>query len=69
MYDSGHIIKYMTARGAISGVDYRQLTENQWVRWGAKYHELDVGNKPHYDVWIDDKAFWSEDFFRKTGYP
>jgi len=69
MYDAGHIIKYMTARGIVSGVDYRQLTEEQLAKWGAKYHELDVGNKPHYDVWIDDKAFWSEDFFRSTGEP
>tara|TARA_R100001594_G_scaffold146599_1_gene198227 strand:- start:5076 stop:5387 length:312 start_codon:yes stop_codon:yes gene_type:complete len=64
LYDDGHTIKYMTARGAVSKKDYRQLTENQLKDWGAKYHELDVGNKPHYDIWIDDKAFWSENFFR-----
>jgi hypothetical protein len=45
------------------------LTQEQLAKWGAKYHELDVGNKPHYDIWIDDKAFWSEDFFRDTGAP
>jgi hypothetical protein len=43
------------------------LTQEQLTKWGAKYHELDVGNKPHYDIWIDDKAFWSENFFRNTG--
>ena len=67
MYDEGHIIKYMTARGVSSGIDYRPLTEEQLNKWGAKYHELDVCNKPHYDIWIDDKAFWSENFFRSTG--
>ena len=27
---------------------------------------LSVGKKEHYDVWIDDKAFWSENFFRQV---
>ena len=67
LFDAGHTIKYMTARGAVSGVDYYNLTNNQLVTWGAKFHELSVGKKEHYDVWIDDKAFWSENFFRKTG--
>ena len=67
LYDAGHTIKYMTARGAVSGVDYYKLTHNQLVTWGALHHELSVGEKEHYDIWIDDKAFWSENFFRKTG--
>jgi hypothetical protein len=67
LYDAGHTIKYMTARGAVSGVDHYKLTHNQLVTWGAKHHELSVGKKEHYDVWIDDKAFWSENFFRSTG--
>lgn len=65
LYDQGHTIKYMTARGSVSGIDHRQLTENQLKSWGAKYHELSVGEKEHYDYWIDDKAAWSESFFRK----
>ena len=48
-------------------VDYFKLTHNQLVKWGAKHHELSVGKKEHYDIWIDDKAFWSENFFRSTG--
>ena len=67
LYDAGHTIKYMTARGCVSGVDYYDLTKNQLEEWGAKYHELSVGKKEHYDIWIDDKAFWSENFFRETG--
>ena len=67
LYDAGHTIKYMTARGCVSGVDYEPLTRRQLMAWGAKYHELSVGKKEHYDIWIDDKAFWSENFFRETG--
>ena len=67
LYDQGHTIKYMTARGITSGIDYYNLTNNQLIKWGAKFHELSVGEKEHYDVWIDDKAFWSENFFRETG--
>lgn len=67
LYDQGHVIKYMTARGITSGNDYYELTKNQLDSWGCKYHELSVGKKEHYDVWIDDKAFWSENFFRQTG--
>ena len=67
LYDAGHTIKYMTARGCVSGVDYYDLTKNQLDGWSCKYHELSVGKKENYDVWIDDKAFWSENFFRETG--
>ena len=47
LYDDGHEIKYMTARGAVSGVDYYELTKNQLESWGAKYTELSVGKKEH----------------------
>lgn len=67
LYNAGHTIKYMTARGCVSGVDYYDLTKNQLDFWGCKYHELSVGEKENYDIWIDDKAFWSENFFRETG--
>ena len=67
LHEAGHIIKYMTARGITSGVDYYDLTMEQLLSWGCKFQELSVGNKEHYDIWIDDKAFWSENFFRNTG--
>ena len=67
LYDAGHTIKYMTARGCVSGVDYFNLTNNQLIKWGAKFHELSVGEKENYDIWIDDKAFLSENFFHETG--
>tara|TARA_B100001113_G_C20680400_1_gene436163 strand:- start:133 stop:429 length:297 start_codon:yes stop_codon:yes gene_type:complete len=64
LYDEGHKIIYMTARGAVTKMDWRELTEKQLKEWGCKYHELDVGNKPHFDLWIDDKAINSEEFFK-----
>jgi len=64
LYDEGHTIKYMTARGAVSKIDWKEFTEQQLKEWGCKYHELDVGNKPHYHKWIDDKAINAEEFFK-----
>ena len=57
MFDEGWNIKYMTARGITSGIDYYALTNNQLVIWGCKFHELVSGDqKPHFDLVIDDKA-------------
>ena len=64
LYDEGNEIKYWTARGAVSGLDWGELTKNQLKDWGCKYHKLSVGDKPHYDLWIDDKAINSEEFFK-----
>ena len=67
LHEAGHTIKYMTARGCVSGIDYYDLTMEQLLSWGCKFQELSVGQKENYDIWIDDKAFWSENFFRSTG--
>ena len=56
MYDEGWEIIYWTARGAVSGVDYREHTLKQLNEWGCKFHDLMIGNKPHFDLVIDDKA-------------
>lgn len=63
LYHEGHKIIYWTARGAISGTDWSELTKTQLQDWGCRYHELMMG-KPHYDVWIDDKAINSIDYFK-----
>ena len=55
LYEKGHEIHYYTARGAQSGIDYQEDTEKQLASWGVKYTTARVG-KPHYDIWIDDKA-------------
>lgn len=62
LYDTGHRITYWTARGGNTGTDWSELTKKQLTEWGCKYHELKM-QKPAYDIWIDDKAIWSEDFF------
>lgn len=63
-YDEGHHITYWTARGTISKIDYTELTKQQLRLWGAKYHKLQMG-KEAYDMFIDDKSFNSESFFKK----
>jgi hypothetical protein len=61
LYDSGHTITFWTARGTLSGIDWRELTESQLKSWGVKYHELKFG-KPVYDIFIDDKNVNSRDW-------
>jgi glycerol-3-phosphate cytidylyltransferase len=56
LYNQGHMIKYFTARGSVSGIDWTDFTTSQLEHWGAKYHELIMNRKPHYDLLIDDKA-------------
>tara|TARA_B100000035_G_scaffold314724_1_gene331943 strand:+ start:1080 stop:1583 length:504 start_codon:yes stop_codon:yes gene_type:complete len=55
LYDKGHEIHYWTARGANSGLVWDYFTILQLKEWNVKYTSLNMG-KPHYDVWIDDKA-------------
>lgn len=65
LYDEGHEIVYMTARGLKSGrgeTYYRPITEEQLKSWGCKYHELSF--KIHdADFFIDDKGINDKDFF------
>ena len=66
LYDEGHEIVYMTARGLKSGrgeTYYRPITEEQLKSWGCKYHELSF--KIHdADFFIDDKGISDTDFFK-----
>lgn len=64
LYDAGHTVVYWTARGTVSGIDWREVTEKQLERWGAKFHELNL-QKPAYDVFICDKAINSDTFFKE----
>tara|TARA_R110000868_G_scaffold348816_2_gene610003 strand:+ start:1076 stop:1426 length:351 start_codon:yes stop_codon:yes gene_type:complete len=62
--DKGWHITYYTARGAVSKIDYTELTIKQLKEWGCSFDELIVGykedptlrTKPSYDLIIDDKA-------------
>jgi len=64
LYDEGNTIIYWTARGTVTGIDWREVTEKQFRQWGVKYHELRFG-KPAYDLFIDDKNINSERFFNE----
>lgn len=63
LYDAGHEVHYWTARGGTTGFDLSLLMLKQLQDWGAKYTTANIG-KPVYDVWIDDKAFNSEEYFK-----
>ena len=56
LYDEGHHIKYWTARGSVTGIDWYDVTKLQLKEWGCKHHELSVGEKPDYDLLICDKT-------------
>ena len=56
LYNRGHYIKYWTARGSVTGIDWYDITEKQLQQWGCKYHELSVGEKPAYDLLICNKT-------------
>ena len=62
LYDEGWHIIYWTARGGsqpdnIGRLDkYKALTISQLDKWGCKYHDVQLGNKPMFDLFIDDKA-------------
>lgn len=70
LYDEGHEIIYLTARGMgrfndnvdLAKEAFYDLTENQLKSWGCKYHKLILG-KPSGDYYIDDKGINSDDFF------
>ena len=49
-------IKYWTARGSVTQIDWMETTVNQLKKWGCKYHKISVGEKPHYDLLICDKT-------------
>ena len=63
LYDEGHKIIMMTARGRGSGKDWTELTREQLDRWGYKYHEIEpMFHKPTADLFIDDKGINVEEW-------
>ena len=55
LYEQGHRVILFTARGTTTGIDWRELTEQQMRAWGVKYHQLFFG-KPEADIYVDDRA-------------
>jgi len=64
LFDAGNKVIYWTARGSVTGIDWTDTTEQQLNRWGAKHHELKLG-KPHYDIFVCDKAINTKVFFEE----
>ena len=70
LYDEGHQIIYLTARGmgrtgndaVLANKMFYEFTENQLKEWGCKYHLLRLG-KPSGDYYIDDKGINANEFF------
>lgn len=65
LYDQGNYIVYWTARGSVTGIDWREITEGQLNKWGCKYHKLML-KKPAYDLFIDDKNINCHEYFKNT---
>jgi len=62
LYDQGNKILIYTARGTVTGIDWRELTQNQLDEWGIKHHELRLG-KPFADIYVDDRGVSDGVFF------
>jgi len=60
--EKGHHITIWTARGSSSGLDHKDLTEQQLKAWSVPYDELLLG-KPNYDIYVDDKSFNVDNFW------
>ena len=61
LYNEGNNIIFLTARGFVTGINWREVTENQLKKWKVKYHKLYFG-KPDADIYIDDKAVNIDDW-------
>ena len=56
LYNEGNTIIYWTARGAVSKIDYTDLTLNQLIEWKCLFYDLKMNTKPAYDLLICDKT-------------
>ena len=63
LYDKGNTVIYWTARGTQTGIDWLEVTSNQFRDWGVKHTDLKFG-KPVYDLFVDDRNIDSETFFK-----
>jgi len=63
LYDAGHRILLLTARGSTTGIDWRAVTEGQLQAWGLRYHALHFG-KPAADYYVDDRMLPMDDVGR-----
>lgn len=64
LFEEGNQIRIFTARGTVTGIDWRQLTEKQLDQWGVKYHILELG-KPFAHIYVDDRGVSDVNFFNE----
>ena len=60
LYDQGHNIFIFSARGGVSGKDWKALTKAHLKKWGVRYHKLIIGLPK--DLIIDDAALRPDEF-------
>ena len=56
LFDLGHEITYWSARGTVTGINWEKITLSQFKKWNVKFNNLILGQKPDFDLLIDDKA-------------
>ncbi|HEY7516558.1 MAG TPA: acylneuraminate cytidylyltransferase family protein [Vicinamibacteria bacterium] len=54
LHEAGNRIVVHTARGSLTGRDWKKVTEDQLRRWKVLHHELRFG-KPAADYYVDDR--------------
>lgn len=64
LFHWGNEIILFTARGYVSGMDWKETTEKQMSLWGVRYHELHLG-KPNADYYVDDKMLSMDFLYRE----
>ena len=64
IYELGNEVIIETARGCVSGKDWYDPTFQQLKKWGLKFTKLRTGVKFAADLYVDDKAINSEEFFK-----
>lgn len=64
LFEDGNKIIIFTARGTVTGIDWRPLTLRQIEDWGIHFTELILG-KPFAHQYIDDRGISDLDFFKR----
>lgn len=62
-HQNGYRIILFTARGTMTGIDWRRVTERQMREWQVPYDQLCFG-KPAADYYIDDRALRPDELDR-----
>jgi len=61
LIEEGHEVSFWTARGALSGKDWKDLTLNQLDSWGLGGIPVSF-SKPFFDLFIDDRVMNVKDW-------